>query len=230
LLGATCWNGYDESGAASGILSYVAVSILFAVSGALSSRIVNFDGNIDFGRDFLLPLVALPFGVLCMLILVRSIKPVVILPLIVAVWLAAFWTATAMSVRSTVLDNLPTLAAYIPMCTAGLIGGLGLALFLAIHRRGVLAWRYLIGAAIAGSVSSLPFGFWLDTRQASETGPSSAMDIACAFAIWQATMGTYLYSVYSRLKGAEERAKGIAIHEPAEGGLRSSRAGDSKRS
>jgi hypothetical protein len=185
-----------EVKAAPGILSHVGVAILFAISGALSSLVFNFGDSL--WPPLALPLVALPFGVMSVLIVVRSSEAFLILPLIVAVWIAAFYSILAMYGRPLIYV-LPVMDGYFRMCAVGLIGGLGLALSFAIHRRGLLAGRYLIGAAIAGAVSALPFGFWLATGNAGEKSSSSVIGLACAFAVWQATMGTYLYSACRRL-------------------------------
>ncbi len=148
---------------------------------------------------FLLPV---PFALLCILLFLRTSKAILTVPLQAAVWIAAFWSA--MWANGSLLP-----VHHAPMLLAGFIGGFGVAASCGICKRRLLSPRHLIGAAVIGVVAALPFEFWLSATRYQGNGPADPLQPArlhCSFAIWQAVVGTYLYTVSTWSKGTDKNA------------------------
>lgn len=79
----------------------------------------------------------------------------------------------------------------------GLIGALGVTVAIAVEHPRLLSPWWLTGAAALGFVAGLPFEPWLAHVDYRLNGspipdPVQPLRLACAFAIWQAAIGTYL--------------------------------------
>ena len=185
-------------------LRYAGVAILFALCGAWSAQFFRMRG----GSDRLICTLPLPFAVLCGLLFIRTVRAILTVPLMVAVWLAAYSAATMVGLQT------PNEAYLLPVAVGGLVGGLGIALAASICHRGLLSPRHLLAAALTGCVGALPFGFWLKSYYLHLGGwpdPLQPVRLQYAFAIWQAAVGTCLYAVCTR-------AKKKALPENPEGG------------
>lgn len=168
------------------LLKPAAVALAFALSGAWSASLMNpFSPAEVKGGIFLLPL---PFAFLSFL-LPRPAKPARLLGLALAVpvWLVAYLTTLFVT---GLIGNL-----IVGMCVGGAVGGLGVTLCAAAGRPRLLSPKHAISAAAIGAVAALSFVF-------SGRGESTHLLLGrrCAFAIWQAAVGTYLYTVCSRIK------------------------------
>lgn len=185
-----------------GIPKRVGVAILFAVSGAWSSQFC-----VD-GKDRLIVTLPIPFALLSTLLFWRSIRAILIVPAVVVVWLAAYMGAMAAGMEMGIVYGI--LSDYVPMVFGGLIGGFGLSLCAGIFH-GRLRWREVGGTSIAGMISALAFGPWLASLYSHLNGaqdPVQPVRLKYAFAIWQATVGTYLYAGLKRGNGHLEVTEG----------------------
>ena len=164
-----------------GILRVIGVAAAFGLCGYLSAAYLlsEWPGR----RSLMLPV---PFALLCALLFLHKAQVAVAAPLMVGVWLVANHVATFVLFRTDVVSAA---------CGAGLIGGLGLALCVSLCYRRVRTWRHLFVAALVGNLSSLPFVPWMNLY-VSHYDPIGANPKAppLAFAVWQATVGTYLYA------------------------------------
>ena len=167
-------------------LTLFGVVLLYGICGAASCPLFDW-------HPLLLPI---PFGVISALLFLRSARAILVVPLYILVWFAAFSVAMEMGMFWTPQSD------YLPMCIAGSIGGLGVCLASGIVNRCLLSPRYLLGAGLVGCVAALPFVLWLDQKNAAERMSMNATGDAwqplrflCSFAVWQAGVGTYLYAV-----------------------------------
>ncbi len=147
-----------------------------------------------------------PFALLCALLFWCSIRAVLIVPAIIAIWIVAYMGAMAAGTEMGIIYG--AVGSYLPMCLGGLIGGFGLALCAAIFR-GHPRWRQIAGACITGLISALPFGLWLASLNSHLNGPKDPLQplrLKYAFAIWQAAVGTYFY-VSSQFKDADSEER-----------------------
>jgi hypothetical protein len=169
------------------------VAALYAVCGVFSANLGAWGAPLLKGwpLDATEVLTPLPFALLSgALLLGTSWKAVPAALLNCATWLAAYSIA-----MRTVSNSSP----YFGMCLAGFAGGLGVALADSICHPELLAPKRLAGAVLIGSVAGLPFGAW-----ASSSNGAASWAWMCSFAIWQASMGTYLYFVCTRGRECEE--------------------------
>jgi hypothetical protein len=150
--------------------------LLFGLCGAGSS--LFYYGGQSWHND----LVAIPFGIACGLLVLRSRKAVFIIPLYVLVWLVALNIATRMAMF------LDPHGMIVSMCTGGLIGGGGVCLASGIVKRGLLSPRCILGACVVGCVVTIPFGLIPVEWHAGTRQPWPEL------AIWQGGVGTYLYA------------------------------------
>jgi hypothetical protein len=159
-------------------LKLILAAVLFAGAGILSELLMD----TAFTKTFLgnAPAV-LPFAILAVILCVRPtlLMPVVAI-LLCLVWAGAFWVAVALDNRTPHLN----------MYAAGLIGGLGVAVSTAMGCRKLIRARPLLLLAAAGAIAAVPFQFPLFG--------SDWMNMAGAFAIWQAVVGTLLYAMSDR--------------------------------
>jgi hypothetical protein len=167
-------------------LELAGVVLLFGICGAGSSRIADVGA-----QSWVFPI---PFSVACALLYLRSVKTIFVVPLYVVVWLVALNVTTYMAMFLT------PQCSYVPMCTGGLIGGLGVCLASGIVKRCLLSPRHLFGACVVGCVAALPFGVDLaEWHAANRLSMNAHVDSSVPpwlqFAIWQAGVGTYLYTV-----------------------------------
>jgi hypothetical protein len=165
-------------------LKCAAVAILFAVSGRLSASLCL--PHFPDGPHGLFYLFPVPFALLCIVLFMRSVQAVCALP-IPMIWLLAYWAANFIGTASG--DDL------LPGFVGGLVGALGLVLCVSIGHPPFSFKRFAIGALV-GLISGLSFASWVEAYHATDVnrgplaGPPTPIH---AFAIWQASMGTYLY-------------------------------------
>jgi hypothetical protein len=168
------------------------VVLLFAFCGAASSWLA---GDLQGWRFEILPV---PFGTISAVLFLRSPKAILVVPLYILVYCAAFYVAMDMAISRTPRND------YLPMCVGGLIGGFGVCLASGIANRCLLYPRYLLGACLVGCVAALPFGLWLAAANRvnmnAHDDAFQPLRLACSYAIWQAAVGTYLYGVCARSK------------------------------
>jgi hypothetical protein len=121
--------------------------------------------------------------------MVRKWSALLILPAIAVLWPIARLAATGAAMTSG--------EDYWPMGFGGLIGAWGIAVAIGIAHRQILSrWRSA-GAAAVGFVAGLSFGPWLTyyrLRINSVPDPLQPTMLGCAFAIWQAAVGTYVFA------------------------------------
>ena len=169
--------------------------LLFGLCGAASCRLFSEAHGWD---AFLLPI---PFGVVSWFLFLRSAKAILVVPLHVLVWAIAYYIAMVLAVSITPQSD------YFPMCAAGFVGGAGVFLASGIADERLLSWRCLLGACLVGCTAALPFGLWLAEKHAAIRLSMNAHEdtlqplrLQCSYAIWQAGVGTYLYTVCTVLK------------------------------
>ena len=153
--------------------------------------------------------VPLPFAFLSfVLFLTPKARGLWALPLSIPAWLVAWFSTLFVMVHVVAVP-------FVAMWVGGLVGGLGVTLSAGIVYHRLLSSRYLIRAAMIGGVSALPFGFWLILLSGGESVPLQSLRLRCAFAIWQAAVGTYLYVVCTRLKkGAPPEDSSTTTEQP----------------
>lgn len=183
-------------------LAVLGVVLLFGLCGLLSGRFFEVNGG---WRTLLLPI---PFGVAAAFLFLRSAKAILVVPLYALVWTMAYFVAMDMAISRTPQSD------YIPMCLAGLVGGLGVCLASGIVNRCLLSRRYLLAACLVGCVAALPFGLWLGEihRALSINAHEDALQatrLLCSFAIWQAAVGAYLYVVCTGWKRKQDAGAGF---------------------
>jgi hypothetical protein len=170
-------------------VALVVVAIAFAVCGACSARLWEHPGALgDYGVPF-------PFGFLVVLVCLRTYKAIPVVPLFFVVWYIAFWSA--MSARDVTNSD------YFAAGFSGAIGAVGVALVGAITQPRLRPRSALCGAAVAGFVSGLPFGLWFAYQRPGTDSPQKAEQavwLAISFAIWQSTVGTYLFASCNKRK------------------------------
>lgn len=156
------------------------VAFLFATGGVTSCRIF-------WDRTGWFALLPIPFAVIVILLVLRSLRALVLIPLYVLVWLFAYGTAVLVVPSEW---NLYKWGFYPGPYAGGLVGGFGVW-----HAIGFVRPRLLpvnpLGACLVGCIAALPFGLWL-TKSASWS--STDFWINFSFATWQACVGTYLYA------------------------------------
>ena len=182
------------------VAKLLGVAVLYAFGGVLceylQQRQHQFTGYWGPNSDLLdLSLGALPFVVLSVALFLRTWKAVLSAPLNIAVW--ALTSTFAADFGRTHAGDIRSV--WVGLCLAGLAGGLGVALADSICHPILLAPRYLAGAACIGTVAGVPFGLWCF---GFVTFVGAWM---CALVIWQASMGTYLYSACTHGKMANSQ-------------------------
>jgi hypothetical protein len=164
------------------LIRSVGVAVLFAACGASSSGLYADQGT---GSAF----VGLPFALLCTLLTMRRRSPVLVVLLISFLWPVARMSAVA-------IDMITADAQFLSVGVAGLIGGSGVAASIGIGHRRLLSPLLLAGAAVVGLLAALSFGPWLVSHDAhlnTWPDPTQPSRLAYAFAIWQASIGVYVY-------------------------------------
>jgi hypothetical protein len=177
------------------IPGWFGVALLFAICGACSSLFLRLNG------DAAVLALAVPFSWLSAFLYVRSEKAVFVLTLYPLVWVVAYMVAV-----DSAISRFPR-NPYLPMCIAGLVGGLGLGLSTIAACRRMQTPAHLIAVSAIGILSALPFSFWLANLPQGMSGepPFQQVRLAYSFAIWQGAVGTYLYSVCSQNKQSIKR-------------------------
>jgi hypothetical protein len=181
------------------VLGQIGAALLFAICGAWSAHLLTIEAD---WAVFAFPV---PFALLCVVLFLRTAKAILIVPLNLVVWLAAHVTAVAVALE------VGNDSSFFPMCLAGLVGGLGLALCAGIAHRPMLSLRHLIVAAVVGCAGGAAFGPWLDAhldslRPGGLPDPLKPLRLQYACAIWQTAIGTYLYTVCTQAKSGTRPA------------------------
>jgi hypothetical protein len=181
-------------------------AILFAVGGALAFLLSNFihpmlprwarlQGITD------LTVIPIPFAVLSAVLFLRTWKALAAVPLNVMVWFVAYAISRQGSDRAQ--DNFWILV-------AGVVGGVGVALSDSVCCPHLLSPKRLSLVAFIGFVAAVPFAA-LKANALIIGSPAIGVLILCAFALWQASVGTYLYIVCTqreRMDETSDMAKG----------------------
>jgi hypothetical protein len=182
------------------VLGQIGAALLFAICGAWSSRLLSIEA------DWAVCAFPVPFALLCVLLFLRTTKAILIVPLNLVVWLAAYMTAMAVAFEVRNEHYL------FPMCLAGLVGGLGLALCAGIAHRPMLSSKHLIVAGVVGCAGGAAFGPWLAAHFESlrfgggPRDPLQPLRLQYACAVWQTVVGTYLYTVCTQAEGGTRPA------------------------
>ena len=159
-------------------LKLILVAVLFAGAGVISELLM---GTV-LTKTFLgVAPAVLPFAILAAVLCVRPAwrMPIAAI-LICAVWAGAFWIAVALDQRTP----------HANMYVAGFAGGLGVTISTAIGCRKLIRARPLLLLAVTGAVGAIPFQWPLFTE--------NDWGMVVAFAIWQAGVGTLLYTASER--------------------------------
>jgi hypothetical protein len=179
-------------------LKSAAAAMVFALCGG-SSSVALLPHFPDVHVGFLL-IFSLPFAAVCVLLFMRTGAGVMAgLLMSLVVWPVSFMAANAVGIER-IDDRLPG-------CVGGLVGALGLALCASIGNRSFLSAKYLAICAVIGSTAGLAFASWLKLYYATDInrGPMANPPVPMvAFAIWQTSVGTYLYAIHLT---ASRRAK-----------------------
>lgn len=174
----------------SSVLKHLGVAIAFAFCGYGSS--VYLLSQFPDQMEFYFPL---PFALLCALLFLRTPRAVFVIPLMALDWLVASMVAFLVGAST----NDP----FLPGVAGGCIGACGLILCVAICDRRLLSPIYFVIGAIVGSLSAISFMPWAELYIASVRLPGHVGLVKTpliAFAIWQAAVGTCLYSFGTHAK------------------------------
>jgi len=176
-------------------VTYSGVAILFAISGYFSASYFTASATHSF-PDAASPALPIPFAVLCSIFLVRRwwncIGPIL---MVVVVWPLAYLAGTYI--------GMFTPSSFTPACGGGLIGGIGLVLCAAVSYRRLLSWRYVLGGGGIGFIAGLAFSPFIQAYKLHfdcsncPWYPEGMPSLLCAFGVWQAAVGTYLFVVSS---------------------------------
>lgn len=172
---------------------YAGVAILFAISGACLAEYLSSSEYNSF-PDHTTLTIAIPFALLCSVVLLRKWWVLIAAPVMVAVvWPVAYFVATGV--------GMSTGDGVMPGCAGGLVGGFGLVLCAAIGHRRLFSWLYVLGGGVIGSLTGLAFAPFVEAYnfhiEHSINGRFDAEppSLLFAFAVWQAVVGTYLYAI-----------------------------------
>jgi hypothetical protein len=162
------------------------VTMAFAACGVLSARyfIRDFPSPLN-GGNYLL---GIPFALLCTTLFMRTRESIPAVFFMEATWIVAVYLAPWGVYLGGDLG-----AAWV----GGLIGGLGVTLSASIVCGRLFSLRYLTAGTVIGWLSASSIGIWMRADSASmQPGPELMVDyhLYCAFGVWQAAMGTYLYA------------------------------------
>ena len=180
-------------------LRYVGVVIMFAACGCLSAAIPAH------GQKTMLLLVPIPFALLCARLFPRMRPLVVAVPLIIIAFPIAVVAAQVAVAISLAVEMSPTPD---PFFVGGFVGGLSVVYFFAACDERLLSSKYVLGGAVVGCLSVLLFEsalwFWSRIRIAHvDIAHRDKEMFLLLVAIWQASLGTYLYAICAQ---ADRRA------------------------
>ena len=167
-------------------LQIVAVTILFAACGALSSipELSTFPNRFD-------PIFPIPFALLCALLWMRSIIGAFAFSLMIVVWLTSSSAAFFVGMSSHSFLH--------PGVVGGLPGSLGLVLCAAICYPSLFSLRHFAIGALVGSLAGLAFEPWSKAYMSAVGSSAPRGDPPwAAFALWETAVGTYLYAICAR--------------------------------
>jgi len=177
---------YDPLIRAASLAGIFPIALLFAICGWLSPFLLNNLSPVFAG---------VPFALLCVLLFARCRVGLAVGALVAWACLAAFYCAGAILFYGA--D-----ARYHPMGIGGLVGALGVAAAVGIVHRRLLAFRYLVAAAVIGSVAGLAFVpalVWANSHVGVPRDPAEVALGQRAFAVWQGAVGAYIYSVVKQI-------------------------------
>ena len=171
------------------VLTLLGVAALYAIGGFSCAEVADqlriALPKLPFNPFFYVPL---PFAILSAALFLRTAKA----------WLAAPLNVAAFPVALGVLAFLDAIAApfWARMCLAGATGGLLLALADSICHPRLLSQSSLPPAVYIGAIVALPFAAYESSWKIDCSGDFwCTWGLQCSFAIWQASLGTYLYAV-----------------------------------
>ncbi len=168
-------------------LRFLGAAIAFGACGVLSARYC-FDNNFVDQPNGGYYLLGLPFALLCTILFMRTQRAAVVL---------------FMSLTWIVATKMVAFSPYPPsgVLIAGLAGGLGVTLSASIGCVRLFSPRYLIAGGVVGFISAWPISIWFGAQD---------YHLYCAFGIWQAAVGTYLYEVCAKVN-EKKPSEGSAI-------------------
>lgn len=135
--------------------------------------------------------VGVVFALVCYLLFWRSRRIVVVAPMIVLIWIGAFYTTFVITA-----EDVPGLTkTLVSVLVGGAVGGAGLGICDSVHSKRMVPRGWAMSMLI-GCVAALPFWAWntvyvanLDYSNKSE----ERILLTIAFAVWWGVMGAYLY-------------------------------------
>jgi hypothetical protein len=170
----------------SALIKASGVICIFAAAGAGVSRLVTLpvnDWNVHVG---------VVFALVCYLLFWRSRRIVLVVPLVVLIWIAAFYVTFVIAVEnSTGLTKT-----LVSVLVGGAVGGAGLGICDSIYSKR-MAPRGWVVSTLIGCVAALPFWAWNTVYVSSLNGGDKSQErilLTIAFAVWWGTMGAYLYA------------------------------------
>jgi hypothetical protein len=162
------------------------VALLYAACGGLSSLLLHWCF-----------LNGVTFTLLTALLLLGTPRKILAAPLIIALWFVPYFF-----IYFGRFDSDVTFDTIRVLCIGGFFGGLGVSLAVAIGYRKLRSVLYLPLGGIIGAVAALPFGASLHSCAGIDPKPVARVHLS--FAIWQAAVGTYLYTVCAPEKKATQ--------------------------
>jgi hypothetical protein len=167
-------------------IKILAVACVFAVADAGVSRLVALpikSWNVHVG---------VVFALVGYLLFWRSRRIVLVAPLVVLIWIAAFYSTFVITA-----ENAPGLTkTLVSVLVGGAVGGAGLGICESIYSKR-MAPGGLVVSTLIGCVAALPFWAW-NTIYISNLDYSNKSQerilLTIAFAVWWAVMGAYLYA------------------------------------
>jgi hypothetical protein len=180
------------------IRAIVRAALLFALGGALSYPLsMFFDPPFrDLSHSYImthLPVLPVPFACLSIALFLRTWKACLAAPLNIVVWLAAY----ALELKG---DGSGQDQFYILF--AGIVGGLGLAFSDSLCCRSLRTLKCLSVAASIGLIAAVPFAL-IDANASNIGGNSVGVGLMCSFALWQGSIGAYLYFICAQSDESE---------------------------
>jgi hypothetical protein len=169
--------------------------ILFALSGLLGAAIFLAVTRAESDWVYFLP--ALPFGIACAFMCLRSsVLAVAASATYCLFWAAAFYVAAYLVGKDV--------NQYVAMLLAGLIGGAGVAGLTSIDAPRLRTASSFVSAGAIGAVFALPFAFYAKPPDGFPLSEETVLRVS--FAIWQVAVGTYVYAIVAANRATSSAA------------------------